>query len=209
MAKGNVKATRMELQRMKKQLKMAVRGHKLLKEKRDGLMQQFLKSVRNIGKMREELETELQRVYTVFIHGYSFLAPEEKDNIFEKPEHNLMVDVELGNVMGVKTPIFKFDDDIKFEGFWDKGIVSLNLDIALLKLKELLTKLMELSQIEKTALMLAEEIESTRRRVNALEYVLVPELRENIKFIMMKISEMERSNIAMLMKVKDIIRESA
>jgi len=209
MAKGNVKATRMELQRMKKQLKMAVRGHKLLKEKRDGLMQKFLRSVRNIGKLREEVENELKRVYTVFIHGYSFLPPEEKDNIFEKPEHKLMIDVELGNVMGVKTPNFKLNDDIKFDGFWDKGVVSLNLDIALLKLKDLLSMLVELSQIEKTALMLAEEIESTRRRVNALEHVLVPELQENIKFIMMKISEMERSTISMLMKVKDIIREKA
>lgn len=209
MAKGNVKATRMELQRMKKQLKMAVRGHKLLKEKRDGLMQKFLISVRNIGKLRKEVENELKRVYTVFIHGYSFLPPEEKDNIFEKPEHRLMIDVELGNVMGVKTPNFKLKDDIKFDGFWDKGVVSLNLDIALLKLKELISMLVELSQIEKTALMLAEEIESTRRRVNALEHVLVPELKENINFIMMKISEMERSTISMLMKVKDIIRDKA
>jgi V/A-type H+-transporting ATPase subunit D len=209
MAKGNVKATRMELQRMKKQLKMAVRGHKLLKEKRDGLMQQFLRSVRNIGKLREEVEKELQQIYTVFIHGYSFLPPEEKENIFEKPEHKLMVDIELGNVMGVKTPSFKLEGEVKFDGFWDKGVVSLNLDIALLKLKELLQRLFELSQIEKTALMLADEIESTRRRVNALEYVLVPELQENIKFIMMKISEMERSTISMLMKVKDIIRETA
>ncbi len=207
MPRGNVKATRMELQRFTKQLKMAKRGHKLLKEKRDGLMSEFLKIVRNIRKLREEVESELKRIYTVFLHGYSYLSPEDKENIFSKPDKSFMVSTHFTNVMGVRIPKFEFKDEVSFEGFWDKGYVSLNLDVAVIKLKELLKRLIELAEIEKSAIMLAQEIESTRRRVNALEYVLIPELEENIKYIMMKIGEMERSTISMLMKVKEIIRK--
>lgn len=207
--KSNAKNTRMELQRLKKQLKVAVRGHKLLKEKRDGLMQEFLKIVRDIRVLRTELEQELEKIYTLFLHGYSYLPPEEKGNVFEKPSHSMTVGTKLGNVMGVKIPDFDLGEGIHFEGFWDKGIVSLNVDAAVLRLRKIMDDLIRLSQIEKAAMMLAEEIESTRRRVNALEYVLIPDTRDTIKFIMMKIGEMERSTISMLMKVKDIIREKA
>lgn len=205
--KANTKNTRMELQRLKKQLKMAVRGHKLLKEKRDGLMQEFLRIVRSINKIRTDLENELSRIYSLFLNGYSFLKPEEKGNVFEKPESSLNIEVALGNVMGVKIPRFELTGEIKFEGFWEKGAVPLNVDAAIFRLRRIMKDLITLSQIEKSATMLAEEIESTRRRVNALEYVLIPDTRESIKFIMMKIGEMERSNISMLMKVKDIIRK--
>ncbi|MDD5090260.1 MAG: V-type ATP synthase subunit D [Candidatus Wallbacteria bacterium] len=205
--KASAKNTRMELQRLKKQLKMAVRGHKLLKEKRDGLMQEFLRIVRTIRELRRNLENELREIYSLFLNGYSFLPLEEKENVFEKPSVKLMVKTELGNVMGVKIPRFSMEGDVSFNGFWDKGRVSLNIDLSVLKLRKIMQDLIRLSQIEKASIMLAEEIESTRRRVNALEYVLIPDTKETIKFILMKISEMERSNISMLMKVKDIIRQ--
>lgn len=208
MPRGNVKATRMELQRFKRQLKMAKRGHKLLKEKRDGLMSAFLKIIRDIKELRTKIENELIRIYTLFLHGYSYLKPEDRENVFGKPDKNLMINVTFNNVMGVKLPKFLLNkENIAFKGFWDNGMVSLNLDVALIKLKDLLESLIRLAEIEKGAIMLASEIESTRRRVNALEYVLIPELEENISYIMMKIGEMERSTISMLMKVKEIVRK--
>lgn len=200
----NVKATRMELQAKKRNHKMAVRGHKLLKEKRDGLMQRFLDVIRRVRALREEIEEKLLKALAVYLSGSSYINPLFLREALAYSNYSVNIKVSTKNVMGVKVPSFKLEREGKPYSYGFTETTG-DMDFALKLLDDLLPHLIELTHIEKTAELLAQEIESTRRRVNALEYVLIPELEEAIRYISMRLGELERSNLTMLMKVKEIV----
>lgn len=201
-----VKATRMELQKRKRQHKMAVRGHKLLKEKRDGLMQRFMGIIREAVKTRQEVEEKLQKAMSVFLQGTSYINPAILKESLAYSDYEVEITRGHKNIMGVRVPTF----DTRKEGNpYSYGLVETtgDLDLSLKLLDELVSLLLELAHLEKSAQLLADEIERTRRRVNALEYVLIPDLEEAISYISMRLDEMERSKLTMLMKVKEIVAE--
>jgi V/A-type H+-transporting ATPase subunit D len=199
-----VKATRMELQKKKKNYKMAVRGHKLLKEKRDGLMQRFLGIIRDAKRLRESVEEKLQRALRVFLGGTAYVSPAVLDESLSYSDYKAVVEIDQKNMMGVKVPgytLFREGKPYSY-GFAE---TDGDLDLSLQLMEELVPFLMELAHLEKAAQLLAEEIESTRRRVNALEYVMIPDLESAIAYISMRLDELERSKLTMLMKIKEIV----
>ncbi len=210
MALMRVNPTRMELSRLKQRLKTAMRGHKLLKDKRDDLMKKFLELVRKNKELREEVETKIMGVYDGFVIASAVMSPASLEEALMLPKQHIELDVGTQNVMSVNVPIFSFGsadtEDIYSYGFVD---TSGELDASVAALKDVLPYLLELAQMEKSAQLLAEEIEKTRRRVNALEHVQIPSLQETIKYITMKLDENERSNLARLMKIKDMMVEQA
>lgn len=204
--RGSVKATRMELQKKKKNYKMAVRGHKLLKEKRDGLMQRFLEVIRNVRTLREDVEDKLRKAMAAYLAGTAYTNPASLQESLAYTDYKASISLDKKNVMGVRIPMFKLER----EGSpYSYGLTETtgDLDYSIRLLDNLLPMLIELAHIEKSAQLLAEEIESTRRRVNALEYVMIPELEEAIRYIGMRLGELERSNLTMLMKVKEIVAQ--
>jgi len=212
MARLNVNPTRMVLTGLKKRLITARRGHKLLKDKRDELMKKFLEIVRENKALREEVEEKLKLVHSRFVMARAVMSSEivEEALMFPKIEVNLKASTR--NIMSVDVPVLEFTTDIGTEGdIYPYGFANTTaeLDEAISALSELAPKLLKLAEIEKAAQLLADEIEKTRRRVNALEYVLIPNLEETIKYIVMKLDENERSNLARLMKVKDMMLEQA
>lgn len=202
--KLKVNPTRMELLKLKRSLKTAQKGHKLLKEKRDGLMKEFMEVIRLARSTRKEMEEKMAagfRAYTLASANMSDMAINSASLITNQ---KMNIDFDVKNVMSVKIPKIQFEtegDYISY-GFYD---TSSELDIALKKLQESLPTLIKLAEIEKSAQKLAAEIEKTRRRVNALEHVMIPNLEETIKYIQMKLSEQERSTITTTMRVKEII----
>lgn len=202
--KSNVKATRMELQSKKRNHKMAVRGHRLLKEKRDGLMQKFLEVIRTVRELREQIEDNLLKALSAFLAGTAYINPVFLKESLAYTDYRVSIKTSRKNIMGVKIPSFEVEREGKPYSYSLTETTG-DLDYAIKLLDEMLPHLIELTHIEKSAQLLAEEIESTRRRVNALEYVLIPELEEAIRYITMRLSELERSNLTMLMKVKEIV----
>lgn len=208
MARINVNPTRMELSRLKKRLQTAMRGHKLLKDKRDDLMKKFLELVRQNKEHRENVEQMLARVYQDFVVASAIMSPIALQEALMLPKEQVELTTDSLNMMSVVVPVFSFssvhspDHDIYSYGFMN---TSGELDDSIAALKEILPSLLTLAQMEKSASLLAEEIEKTRRRVNALEYVQIPSLQETIKYISMKLDENERGNLARLMKIKDMM----
>ncbi len=208
MAILRVNPTRMELSRLKKRLKTSTRGHKLLKDKRDDLMKKFLELVRKNKELREQLEEKIMSVYDGFAIASAVMSPEMLEEALMLPKEQVELEVGTANMMSVEVPVFSFtgsedsDRDITPYGF---AFTSGELDDSVVALKEVLPYMLQLAQMEKSAQMLAEEIEKTRRRVNALEYVQIPSLQETIKSITMKLDENERGNLARLMKIKDMM----
>ena len=198
--------TRMHLLRLKKRLKLAVRGHKLLKDKQDELMRRFMHLVKQIGGMRQEVEKELQQAFGRFTLARSVMSKASLEEALTLPSKRLEVGVTTQRIMNVSVPVFepKAEGRIFCYGF---AHTSGELDISLRSLDAVLLQLIELAQAEKTMKLLADEIDRTRRRVNALEYTLIPSLEETIKYITMKLEEMERSNLTRLMKIKEMVRE--
>lgn len=213
MAKLNVNPTRMELTGLKKRLSTAKRGHKLLKDKQDELMRRFIELIRKNKSLRMEVEGELQDSFKDFLLASAVMSPEMLEEAVAFPKENITVDIKKKNVMSVNVPVMNFIR--KLEG--DAGSIypygfaqtSSELDDAISKLYGIMSKLLELAEVEKACQLMADEIEKTRRRVNALEYRTIPELEETIRFIRMKLDESERSTITRLMKVKDIISKEA
>lgn len=199
-----VKATRMELQKRKKNHKMAVRGHKLLKEKRDGLMQRFLGIIRDAKHAREQVEEKLRRALSVFLAGTAYINPAILEESLAYSDYRAEVEVSRKNVMGVKVPDFALHREGKPYSYGFAETTG-DLDLSLQLMEELVPLLLSLSHLEKASQLLAEEIESTRRRVNALEYVMIPDLEEAIAYISMRLDELERSKLTMLMKIKEIV----
>ena len=209
MAKA-INPTRMELTRQKAKLATELKGHKLLKDKRDELMRQFLDLVREDAKLREEVEAGIHAANKNFVMAESVMSKEAVSVAFMAPKQEAELEVSSRNVMSVNIPVFKAKyrtsdaNDIYSYGY---AFTSSDLDDAVRSLSDLLPKMIKLAENEKSAQLMAAEIEKTRRRVNALEYVMIPEAQANIKYITMKLDEDERSNQTRLMKVKDMMLE--
>jgi len=207
-----VNPTRMELTRLKARLKTASRGHKLLKDKRDELMKQFLDIVRENRALRRKVEEALQRSGKSFAVASAMMSPEFLEEALLYPKQSVSLDLKLKNIMSVNVPKYEFHtkSDNPAEIFsYGFATTSGELDDAVLALSQILPDLLELAQIEKSVQLLSREIEKTRRRVNALEYVMIPQLEETISYITMKLEENERGNTSRLMKVKDMMLQEA
>lgn len=207
MAKLNVNPTRMEMTRLKRQLKTATRGHKLLKDKLDELMKQFLEIVRENKRLREQAEAALESAYQNFIIARAVMSESTLAEALMIPQQSVAVKVKNRNIMSVNVPVFDFQ---KEEGSGDiypygTAFTSGELDSAMNSFSDAMEPLLRLAESEKTAQLLAQEIERTRRRVNALENVMIPNYQETIKFIAMKLEENERASTTRLMKVKDMV----
>ena len=202
----------MELTRLKGKLKTSIRGHKLLKDKRDELMKQFLDTVREVRELRAEVEKELMKVHGSFTVASALMSGPAMEQALMYPKQSVELDMTFKNVMSVSVPTYHFktrtedSSDIFPYGYAN---TSGELDAAVEALGTVFQSMLKLAQIEKTAQLLAEEIEKTRRRVNALEYVVIPQTQENIRYIAMKLDENDRSNTTRLMKVKDMLLKEA
>ena len=212
MANITVSPTRMELTRLKGKLRTAQRGHKLLKDKRDELMKQFLETVREVRALRAEVEEELMRVHGAFTVASALMSSEAMEQALLYPKQSVVLTQTTQNIMSVNVPVYDFqtqtrsDSDIYPYGF---AATSGELDTAVDALGKVFRKLLKLAEIEKSAQLMAEEIEKTRRRVNALEYVMIPDFQQKIRYISMKLEENERGNITRLMKVKEMVLQEA
>ncbi|MCW3488859.1 V-type ATP synthase subunit D [Dethiobacter alkaliphilus] len=207
-----VNPTRMEFNRLKTRLKMAQRGHKLLKDKRDELMRVFLELVRENKDLRTRVEAELSRSFANFLLASAVMSGETLEEAIMYPKAAVKVDVETKNVMSVHVPKITSaakegtegeEEDATPYGFAN---TSGELDTSIATLAEVLPHLLRLAELEKSVGLLADEIDKTRRRVNALEHVLIPQLHQTIKYISMKLDENERAGLTRLMKIKDIVR---
>jgi V/A-type H+-transporting ATPase subunit D len=206
MARLHVNPTRMELSSIRKRLKVAVRGHKLLKDKRDEMMRKFVDFVRENQKLRKEVEKELTEAMRDFLMARAAMSSESLETAVLMPSRTLNIDVSTKNIMSINVPVFNMKQS---EGAspYPYGLLDTSgeLDEAISRLDKVLKKMIELAEMEKACNMLADEIEKTRRRVNALEYVMIPDMEETIKYIKMKLDESERGAQIRLMKVKDMI----
>lgn len=207
-----VNPTRMELTRLKKKLVTATRGHKLLKDKRDELMRQFLDKVRENKRLRERVENGIQAANKNFLLARAGMQDEVLNTALLAPKQKVTLESETENVMSVDIPKFTFktrtpdENDIYSYGF---AFTSSDLDGAVKSLSDIFPDMLKLAECEKACQLMAAEIEKTRRRVNALEHVMIPELQENIKYITMKLDENERANTIRLMKVKELLLRDA
>src|SRR5690625_5078557 len=207
MARLDVKPTRMELSNLKDRLAISTRGHKLLKDKQDELMRQFITLIKKNNELRAEVEQELTEAMRAFVLAKSLLNEAFIEELFAVPNKSVTLDIQERNIMSVIVPRMDFSvNEEDKESEMQYGYLNSNseLDDSIEKINQILPKLLELSQIEKTCQLMADEIEKTRRRVNALEYLTIPELEETIYYIEMKLEEDERANITRIMKVKDM-----
>lgn len=210
MAKMNVNPTRMELRRLKTRLKTATRGHKLLKDKSDEMIRQFMVYVRENKRFREEIEAELSSA----LKGFTLARAVSSNAVIEEavmmPATKAEISLSSDNVMSVEVPsisVVEHEGQDKYPYSFDT--VTSELDASIGTLSTLLVKLVKLAEVEKTCNMLADEIEKNRRRVNALEYVMIPQIEETIKYINMKLDENERASTIRLMKVKSMIEQKS
>ena len=212
MASTNVNPTRMEMKRLKARLKTAQRGHRLLKDKRDELMRQFMEIVQENRRLRERVEKGLSEAMAALATASAVMSPEMLEQALLYPKQSVELGVSFKNVMSVHVPVYEFKtrnndpSEIYPYGF---AMTSGELDDALSALSRVFMDMLELARVEKAMQLMAQEIEKTRRRVNALEYIMIPEMQSNIRYILMKLDENERGNITRLMKVKDMILQEA
>lgn len=210
MARLNVNPTRMELTKLKKRLVTAVRGHKLLKDKQDELMRQFINLVKYNNELRKEVEKELEGSFKDFVMASAVMSSEFLEEAVAYPKESISVEVGTKNIMSVNVPQMTFRRQLQDDegSIFPYGFANTSgeLDDAISKLYTILPKLLELAEVEKSTQLMADEIEKTRRRVNALEYMTIPQLEETIKYIRMKLDENERGALTRLMKVKDMIQ---
>ncbi len=212
MASASIKPTRMELNRTKARLKTATRGHKLLKDKRDELMRQFMLIIKQNKELRQKVEAGLAEAMRAMSAASSVMSPDMLEQALLYSKQSVDVGMELKNVMSVNVPAYTFRErsEDPSEIFpYSYAMTSGELDDAIGMFSQTFKDMLELARIEKTMQLLAQEIEKTRRRVNALEYVMIPEMQQTIKFITMKLEENERANTTRLMKVKDTILQEA
>ena len=212
MPSTTINPTRMELTRLKGRLKTAQRGHKLLKDKRDELMKQFMDVVRENRALRRRVEEELMRAHGAFTVAAALMSPEMLEQSLLYPKQSVELDMTFENIMSVDVPRYQFKTRSQDPGeIYPYGFAQTSgeLDDAVDAMAKVLEDLLRLAEVEKTSQLLAEEIEKTRRRVNALEYVKIPQMEENIKYITMKLDENERANTIRLMKVKDLLLKEA
>ena len=202
----------MELTRLKKKLVTAVRGHKLLKDKRDELMRQFLDLVRENKALRERVESGIAAANKNFALARASMDDETTNVAMMAPKQEVLVEADTRNVMSVNIPVFEYKtrtaaaEDIFSYGF---AFTSADLDYAVQSLADVLPDMLRLAETEKACQLMSAEIEKTRRRVNALEHVMIPDLQASIRYIVMKLDENERSTQVRLMKVKDMMLKEA
>ena len=207
MTRLNVNPTRMELRRLKARLKTAVRGHKLLKDKSDEMIRQFMVYARKNKQLRMETEAALSDALKGFMLARAVSDDQGIEEAVAMPASFVEAEVSTKSVMSVEVPSIKIKERKAQDMFpYSFSSVTAELDDSIVTLNGVVAKMVELAEVEKTCNMLADEIEKNRRRVNALEYVMIPELEETIKYISMKLEEQERSNVVRLMKVKDMIQ---
>lgn len=210
MAILHVNPTRMELTRLKKRLTVATRGHKLLKDKRDELMRQFLILIQENKRLRTKVERELDNAHKHFLIAQSVMSGEAMSAALLMPKQEIGIEVATKNTMSVNIPILKpikkstSESDLFSYGYLAS---STDLDDAVSSLDDVFPHMLRLAEKEKACELLSAEIEKTRRRVNALEHVMIPDLRETIKYITMKLDENERSGITRLIRIKDMMMD--
>ncbi len=208
MPSTTINPTRMELTRLKGRLRTAQRGHKLLKDKRDELMKQFMDVVRENRALRRKVEESLMRANGSFTVASALMSPEMLEQSLLYPKESVSVDMTFQNIMSVDVPRYQFHTKSQAAGeVYPYGFAQTSgeLDDAVDEMARVFQDMLRLAEVEKTSQLLAQEIEKTRRRVNALEYVKIPEMQANIKYITMKLDENERANTIRLMKVKDML----
>ena len=212
MATKTFSPTRMELTRLKTRLRTATRGHKLLKDKRDELMRQFMEIVRRNKELRTRVDEGLSLANRSLAVASAIMSPEMLEQALLYPRQKVEFDMTQKNVMSVHVPVYHFNTELDDPAaIFPYGFAQTSgeLDDALTALADVFNDMLELAQVEKSMQLLAAEIERTRRRVNALEYVMIPEMQTNIKYITMKLEENDRSTKVRLMKVKDMILKEA
>lgn len=198
----------MELSKLKKKLASARRGHKLLKDKRDELMRQFMILIKENRQLRTEVEQAINEANRYMAVAGSVMQKEVLETALMLPKQEVELEVSEKNVMSVYIPEFKTKfrtDDTNDIFSYGMAFTSIDLDGAVSALSAVFPKMIRLAEIEKACQLMADEIEKTRRRVNALEHIMIPDYEETIKFITMKLSENERSTTTSLMKVKDMV----
>lgn len=200
-----VNPNRMELLRLKRRLALARRGYKLLKDKRDALIQKFIQLVHENRKLREEFDKKMRDCMNSFLIASLSMGNTDLAAIFSFPKRNIKVKTAYQNIMSVMVPRYEIieEGDLYTYGM---TTASPELDNALNQYKQIIPLMVKMAELDKTIVLLTEEIEKTRRRVNALEYVMIPNLEDTIKFITMKLDEMARSNNSALMRIKEMIR---
>ena len=209
---ATITPTRMVLNQMKGRLKTASRGHKLLKDKRDELMRQFMDVVRRNKELRIKVEEGLTEAFGALSVASAVMSPEMLEQALLYPRQSVALDMSYKNIMSVNVPVYDFKTKTAEEGdIFPYGLAQTSgeLDDAMTALSGVFEDMLELAQVEKTMQLLAQEIEKTCRRVNALEYVMIPDLQKNIKYISMKLDENESSTKVRLMKVKDMVLQEA
>ncbi len=205
MQQENVNATRMQLLQLRKKVALATRGHHLLSEKRDEISRQLMKIARQIPELRKKVEKELLETCRRFVVANASMEPEDVKAALEVPTTKFNLAIDFASIMSVKIPEFskEISGNIICYGYAN---TSPELDVALLSLENVFDSLLELAEKEKQAQLLATELEKTRRRVNVLEHIVIPETKETIRYIGSKLAESERDEITRLMKIADMIR---
>ena len=212
MPSANVNATRMELTKQKRKLATSTRGHKLLKDKRDELMKQFLDMIRENRALRKKVEEGLMKAHGSFTVASAVMSSEVLEQSLLYPKQSVDLSMNYKNIMSVNVPMYQFSTRSADAGeIYPYGFAATSgeLDGAVDALSSVFEDMLKLAQIEKACQLMAEEIEKTRRRVNALEYVVIPDCQAKIKSISMKLDENERNNTIRLMKVKDMMMKEA
>lgn len=208
MARLNVNPTRMELSKLKKKLQSARKGYKLLKDKRDELMRRFMILIKENEELRKEVEKGIRDANQYMAVAGSVMQREVLETALMLPKQEVELEVTEKNIMSVNIPVFKpkfKTDDMNDIYSYGTAFTSSELDGAVSALSEIFPKMIRLAEVEKSCQLMADEIEKTRRRVNALEHIMIPDYEETIKYITMKLSENERSTTTSLMKVKDVV----
>jgi V/A-type H+-transporting ATPase subunit D len=197
----------MELLKLKKKVQIARRGHKLLKEKRDGMMKEFMGIIREAKELREKTEEKLAKAFQSLVFASADMRPEVMEEALSLPAKRISLETTTKNVMGVNIPQLDYQEEGDFLCY-SLATTSSELDASLETFSDVLKELIRLAEIEHSARLLAEDIEKTRRRVNALEYVFIPDMEDTIKYITSKLNEQERGTIVTLMKVKELLEKA-
>lgn len=209
MAVARVNPTRMELTRQKRRLATAARGHKLLKDKRDEMIRRFVDMARTNKELRERVEKRLESALFDFMLARAVMSSDNMEQAMMYPAREVELEIGSRNIMSVDVPAIHIKEikQPKSGASYGYAFTSAELDGAISTMADVLADLIKLAESEKSCNMLADEIEKTRRRVNALEHVIIPETQDTIKYISMKLDENERGSLTRLMKVKDMIAE--
>ena len=204
-----VNPTRMELTRLKRQLATAKRGHKLLKDKQDEMIRQFMLLIRKNRSLRIEVEEALSQIMKKFSMAKLKMSRVGMIEAMMVPSQATTIEVGSKSVMNIRIPTIKYETQKAIDLTYGFAFTPSELDQSIIYLSHLLPKMIELAQLDKSCDMLSKEIEKTRRRVNAIEFIMIPDMTESIRYIQMKLEDNERSNIIRLMKSKEIILEKA